>query len=253
MKRSLCAPAVTLSLVLLAGSSPASADLVIDTFTGFQSAVDNTDNGVSVTNNQAAAVFGGQRRLVADKAGPAGSPIANESIFTDGFGGGQLTFDQFGTATGTYGTAHMVYDGDAGGTGTGVNATNIADTDFTLDGHSIILRDLAVVGEGIDLTIDVYDGATVSSYTAELASNATPTDYYIDFNLFSDPSVFTSVNAIAVTFDGLEGSGSLSGRGSDLSFAALLVGVPEPSSLAMLGVACAGLFFRRRRSLGSVA
>ena len=174
MKRSLCVRSVTIALALLAGVSSASADLILDTFSGFQSAVDNTDNGMSVTSNQAAAVFGGQRRLVADKAGPAGSPIANESIFTDGFGAGQLTFDQFGTATGTYGTAHMIYDGDAAGTGTSVDATNIVDTDFTLNGDSIIFRDLAVVGEGIDLTIDVYDGGTVSSFTMELANNPTP-------------------------------------------------------------------------------
>jgi hypothetical protein len=252
MKRSLCARSATIALVFLAGTSPASADLVLDTFAEFDSAFDQTADGASVTSNTARPVFGGQRRLVADSAGPIPG-IAQIAAISNGFGQEQFQFDQFGTGSGSFGTAHLVYDGDPAGLGTSVDPTNIADTDFTLDGHSIILRDLAVNGDGIDLRIDVYDGATVSSFTTELANNPTPTDFFVDFNLFSDPTVFTSVNAIVVSFDGLPGSGSLSGRGSDLSFSSLLVGVPEPSSLAMLGVACAGLFFRRRRVLEPVA
>lgn len=248
-----CVRSATMAFALLACTSSASAVLLIDTFGGFQSAIDTTDDGMSVTSNAAVGgVFGGQRRLVSDKVGPAGSPIASEALFTDGFGGAQLTFDQFGTATGTFGTASIIYDGDAAGVGTSVDPTNIADTDFTINAHSIVLRDLAVVGNGIDLTIDVYDGATVSTFSIELANNPTPTDFLVRFDQFSDPSVFTSVNAIALTFDGLPGSGSLSGRGSDLSFSSLTASVPEPASLGMLGIACAGLFFQRRRRLACV-
>ena len=118
MTRTLCLRSLTIGLALLGWTSSASAILLIDTFGGFDSAMDNVDDGTSVTTNAARPVFGGQRRLVADKAGPAGSPIANQSLFTDGFGAAQLTFDQFGTATGTFGTAHLIYDGDAAGVGT---------------------------------------------------------------------------------------------------------------------------------------
>lgn len=224
--------------------SQASGDLWFDDYTTTHSAEDSTPDGTLVFDNLAdSAVFGGQRRLVADKAGPAGA--SRVSLLSNGFAGERLTFDQQGpSGTGAFGVATLVYDGDAAGTTDAVNPM-IADTDFTAEGDRFVLQNLIVLGQGIDLTIDVFDGATISTFTVELAPQA-EADFEIPFSAFSNASVFTSANALRLTFDGTETSGALSGRGSDLSFGKFSV-TPEPTSFILAGFGMLGLVRVRRR------
>ncbi len=242
---------ILLFAVAVFTAAPAQAGIEFDTYSTFQDAEDNSDDGSNVFSNTSdSGVFGGFRRLVSGKSGPTGG--SRVSLFSNGFGLGNLTFDQQGpTATGAYGIGTLIYDGDAAGTTDTVNPS-IPDTDLTADNNRFVLRDLVVLGEGIDLTVNVYDGATIGTYSIELPNQPTAADFVIPFSFFSDPAVLASANAISLQFDGTELAGATSGRGSDLAFTSFaatssISGVPEPASFWLSGIGMLGLMRTRRR------
>lgn len=229
-------------------AAPTQAGIVFDTYSTFQDAEDSTADGSTVFSNTAdSGVFGGFRRLVSSKSGPAGG--SRVSLFSNGFGLGNLTFDQQGPSSGAFGIGTLIYDGDAAGTTDTVNPS-IPDTDLTVGKDQFVLSDLVVLGDGIDLTINVFDGTTISSFTVELPNQPTAADFVIPFSLLSDQTVLTSTNAISLQFDGTELAGALSGRGSDLAFSSFSTAsssTPEPASFWLSGIGLLGLMRTRRR------
>lgn len=100
---------ILLFAVAVFTAAPAQAGIEFDTYSTFQDAEDNSDDGSNVFSNTSdSGVFGGFRRLVSGKSGPTGG--SRVSLFSNGFGLGNLTFDQQGpTATGAYGIGTLIY------------------------------------------------------------------------------------------------------------------------------------------------
>jgi len=154
----------------------------------------------------------------------------------------------------------VTWDGRSDGGGPGGTNSNPASTggpspgptltvlneDLTQAGvnNAIELRFLSNSNTILNLTLAIYDGAGVSSSVTLLNYATTNAQtLIIPFSSFSNPAAFDHVHAMKLTVDPKSSTG-----GATLQLDRIAaVAVPEPSSIALLGLGALGLAVRQIR------
>ncbi|GAA5160628.1 PEP-CTERM sorting domain-containing protein [Viridibacterium curvum] len=205
----------------------ANAVLVIDSFTTPQgntpatAIYDSVSDFTAVSNEVAAAeALGGYRELIIDKTG--GDPDTNATIKV---AAGKL---QYGNEPGVTSVGTVRWDG-------GLGASSLGGLDLTSYGNTFIVNvtflDLA---SGFDITLKAYTGAAVSSYTFHGDAIG---QYGVNFSNLLGAADLTSITALEMVITG--------SAGLDLSVDS--ADIPEPASLALVGLSLLGLGALRRR------
>jgi len=249
----------------------AQAVLLIDDFaTSPQTASDlDGTNATGVAAGQVgdASILGGYRDIYVIKTAPAALSLGSGVTAT-----AEAGLFNFSETTGNVGYGVLRYDGVKTYGDAGVGVTDIRDanpTNWLLGAYTgTTIGDLTTIGPGIsfsytsdfvfDITILVYtaDGISVAKQTTAVtgfeADNVTPI-FQSDSILFSelidlatglpiDLSMLNDTRAIEVVFNGNLGQASI-----DLAFTPPTNVVPEPTSVALVGLALLGLAAAKKR------
>lgn len=230
---------VSVGVFAIAGAAPALADLIIDDFGEVALAaqvISLINPDPTLASSADPGILGGERDLLLDVMGAAG-PVA----YSGSVGQGTLAFNssQPGTA------ATLQYDGidtDIFGPPAGlINNELLGGIDFTASGSGLYLDFLSIDGGQVQTTgiqIEAHNGAAVSTFAGAIADAAAPFRYNVPFAAFSDPAVFSHVTSLTLSIN--------PAGANDVDFVLDLVGVPEPGTLAFLGLGLALLRWRKR-------
>lgn len=235
------------AVLALAFSLNASATLVIDSFSSTQAKIEDGTVGGPIVSSQLAdaTVLGGYRELIVSKTGGFDAAAAADTTLTTSLavGGGKLRFSNDNDVSGV-GIAR--WDGSA--TGGAINATGLGGASLLAYGNAFVID-----------VISSDPGATFN-FILEAYTNA---GQYSSYTLAG-----TGVGIYSITFADLLGAGATTvGGGVDvtnlgalqltilpmgastfgLDLAIDTISVPEPASLALVGLSLLGLGVMRRR------
>jgi len=184
----------------------------------------------------AAGILGGERDLLLDVMGASGLVAYSGSV-------GQGTFAFNSSQPGT--AATLQYDGIdvdvVGPPASLVNNEGLGGLDLTAGGSGFYLDFQSIDGGQTQMTalqIEVHGPGKSATFAGAIPDAGVPFSYVAPFAAFSDPSVFSNVTSITVRIN--------PAGARDVDFELDQVGVPEPGTLALVGLGLAALIRRKR-------
>ena len=125
--------------------------------------------------------------------------------------------------------------------------SNFGTEDFSAPKLGILLDFLFLDGGVATTTADIH--ITLVTLAGTLENTVTVNESAVPFSVFLEFSSFTGVGSLSdvTTLDFKFNDGGSPQSGVDLVLDQLSVAVPQPPSIALLSVACAGLLYARRR------
>lgn len=228
-------------VVVLAATSVASATIIIDNFnSGDQSlsvrqAAPNSSS--LVWGLLEADVLGGTREVLLPWIGGASRTFADVNLDDNG------TLD-YAQGPGTESRLTIIWEREQSPDQIGLSDYNLG-VDLTAQGDTGFVANLLNIDLPIKFRIEVYTDASNASYWETVGAGGDTGAKYVPFAAFSTLSGggadFTNVGAIKLVIDGT------GYPDTDVSIDYFATGVPEPSTLALAGVALFGAVFMARR------
>lgn len=227
-------------IIVLFMVSAARGNLIIDGFSApaTQEAclISLLDLDPTVMETTDAGIIGGERDVCIDVVGTpslvsfTGAIGAGEFIFNSGMPGTAAILQYDGVDTDTAGPpSELVHSEDLGG------------IDMASLGSFIYLDFLSIEGglsQTTDIEIEVHNDLEVATYTGLIPDSAVALSYEVNFTDFSNPSVFSNVTSIEMRIN--------PAGAAHVDFVLDEIGVPEPATIALLGLGSLGLLGRRR-------